>query len=242
VISGNTTSIGVYIRESGTNGNRVKGNYIGTSAAGDAPIPNATGVWIGGGAQSNTVGGTAPGESNLIAYNTGYTGDGIRIEGATTTGNTISRNSIHSNGGKGIENISGGNMELAPPVIDSVGSASGHTNPKCYPCTVEVFSDTEDEGRIYHGSAPTNDDATGTWTYSGAVTGPHITTTATHADGNTSEFSAPVAYPAPVGGLAELPDASDSAGRNYVAVALAGLAALLALTAGAWYARRRWLG
>ena len=43
---------------------------------------------------------------------------------------------------------------------------------------------------------------------------------------------------APVGGLAELPDASGSAGRNYAA--LAGLAAaLVALGAGGWYARRR---
>jgi len=49
---------------------------------------------------------------------------------------------------------------------------------------------------------------------------------------------------APVGGLAELPDASGSAGPNYVALAaLAGLAAavLVALGAGAWYARRRWV-
>jgi hypothetical protein len=46
---------------------------------------------------------------------------------------------------------------------------------------------------------------------------------------------------APVGGIAQLPDASDSSGLNHIA--LAGLAAaLVALSAGAWYARRRWLG
>ena len=45
----------------------------------------------------------------------------------------------------------------------------------------------------------------------------------------------------PVGGIAELPDVSGSSGRNYVA--LAGLtAAVVALGAGGWYARRRWLG
>jgi hypothetical protein len=44
-------------------------------------------------------------------------------------------------------------------------------------------------------------------------------------------------YP-PVGGVAALPEVSDSAGRNYVA--LAGLAAVVvALGAGGWYARRR---
>jgi hypothetical protein len=46
----------------------------------------------------------------------------------------------------------------------------------------------------------------------------------------------------PVGGIAELPDASDSSGRNYVALAALAAAVLLALTAGAWHARRRWLG
>ena len=70
-----------------------------------------------------------------------------------------------------------------------MGSVSGHTDPKCYPCTLEVFSDDEDEGRIYHGSTTTNDDATGTWIYASAVTGPNVTATVTDADGNKSEFS-----------------------------------------------------
>jgi V8-like Glu-specific endopeptidase len=46
----------------------------------------------------------------------------------------------------------------------------------------------------------------------------------------------------PVGGLAQLPDVSDSSARNYIALAALGAAALVALTAGAWYARRRRLG
>jgi hypothetical protein len=46
---------------------------------------------------------------------------------------------------------------------------------------------------------------------------------------------------APVGGLAELPDASDSSGRNYVAFAGLAAAALVALTASSWYVRRRLL-
>jgi hypothetical protein len=154
-------------------------------------------------------------------------------------GSTIRSNSIHSNGVKGIELLNGGNMELTPPIIDSVGSVSGHTDPKCYPCTVEVFSDDEDEGRIYHGSTTTNDDATGTWSYPGAVTGPNITATVTDASGNTSEFSI---YSPPVGGLAELPDVCGSSAPNYIALAGLAAAALVALTAGAWYARRRWLG
>jgi hypothetical protein len=45
-----------------------------------------------------------------------------------------------------------------------------------------------------------------------------------------------------VGGLAELPGVSDSSGRNYVALAgLAAVGLVVALSAGGWYARRRWL-
>ena len=45
----------------------------------------------------------------------------------------------------------------------------------------------------------------------------------------------------PVGGIAELPDAAGSSAPNYVALAALAAAALVALTAGAWYARRWWL-
>jgi len=45
----------------------------------------------------------------------------------------------------------------------------------------------------------------------------------------------------PVGGIAVLPDVSDSAAGDYVALAGLAAAALAALTAGAWWARRRWL-
>ena len=47
--------------------------------------------------------------------------------------------------------------------------------------------------------------------------------------------------PRPVGGMAELPDVAGSSGPNYAVLAALGAAALLALTAGAWYARRRWV-
>ena len=42
----------------------------------------------------------------------------------------------------------------------------------------------------------------------------------------------------PVGGIAELPDVSELAGRNYIALAGIG-AAVAAFVAGGWYARRR---
>jgi Tol biopolymer transport system component len=48
-------------------------------------------------------------------------------------------------------------------------------------------------------------------------------------------------YAGPVGGIAELPEVSDSSGRNYVALAGLAAAGFIALSAGAWYARRRWV-
>lgn len=55
----------------------------------------------------------------------------------------------------------------------------------------------------------------------------------------------PAATPTPppaVGGIAELPDVGDSAARNHMALAGLAAVALAALSAGTWYARRRWLG
>ncbi|KPK47635.1 MAG: hypothetical protein AMJ77_02510 [Dehalococcoidia bacterium SM23_28_2] len=234
VISGNTFS-GVAIGD-GTSGNVVKGNYIGTDATGHNGIGNGMGVCIWANAANSTIGGTGAGEGNVIAYNTL---DGVQVQ-LFAIGNTIRGNSIHSNGDKGIELVDGGNTELAAPVIDGLGgSVHGHTSPKCYPCTVEVFSDNEDEGRIYHGYTTTNNDATGTWTYPGTAGGRNVTATITDSAGNTSEFSDP--FPFPVGGIAELPGASDSATRNYIGLGALAAAALLALAAGGWYAGRRWL-
>ena len=186
VISGNIP-FGVFIEDGGTNGNTVKGNYIGTDAAGTAAIPNETGVFIWNGARNNTIGGTAAGAGNTIAFNTL---DGVHVEGAGAIGNTIRGNSIHSNGARGIDNFNGGNAELAPPVITGFGSVIGTACPNC---TVDVYSDNEDEGRVYEGS--TTADNGGDWTYDGSPEGPFVTATATDAAGNTSEFSTPVEVP-----------------------------------------------
>jgi hypothetical protein len=183
VISGNT-SYGLLIQGTGTTANRVEGNYIGTNAAGTAEIANATGVGITANALESTIGGTAAGEGNLIAFNTG---NGVDIVGPSTTTNTIRGNSIHSNGGKGIDNANGGNTELAPPLITGFGSVMGTACPNC---TIDVYSDDQDEGRVYEGS--TTSDGAGDWTFDGSPQGPNVTATATDGVGNTSEFSAPV--------------------------------------------------
>ena len=178
-ISGNGGS-GINIQGNGAAGNQIRENYIYSNGY--------NGIYLSSGASGNVIGTTSVHEENVVSLNGR---DGVRVDGATTTANTITGNSIYANGGKGIANVNGGNTELAPPIVDNL-LPSGHTNPKCYPCSVEVFSDSADEGGTYNGSTTANDDATGTWSYSGAVTGPNITATVTDAAGNTSEFSAPL--------------------------------------------------
>ena len=190
LISGNTLG-GVWIDNSGGNnatGHTLQGNFIGTDAAGVGAIANGShGVQIEN-SDLNQVGGAAAGQGNRIAFNAG---DGVYV-GTGAIGNTVRGNAIHSNTGLGINNASGGNGEPthAPPAVTASGSASGTA---CANCTVDVYSDTANEGRVYHGSAVAND--AGAWNFPGAVVGPNVTATATRADGSTSEFSAPFACP-----------------------------------------------
>jgi len=69
LISGNVWD-GVMIDGQGTGHNLVRGNTIGTNAAGTAAIPNGNmGVNLGGGAQYNQIGGSSVAERNLISGN-----------------------------------------------------------------------------------------------------------------------------------------------------------------------------
>ena len=189
VISGNGD--GVEFVHADTVSNTVIGNYIGLDATGTLPLGNdSQGVYICSDSSHNRIGGSDPGEGNIIAYNRG---PGVRVNGDNTIENTITRNSIHSNVGLGIVNVNGGNRELATPVITRLTAGDTITGTACADCTVEVFSDDADEGRIYEGT--TTADGSGRFSFSkpGGFTGPNVTATATDADGNTSEFSAMVA-------------------------------------------------
>ena len=82
VISGNGRN-GVYISDSGTHLNEVLGNDIGTDDTGSYALANGTGVLIQNDAAGNLIGGTTPGERNVIS---GNSGNGVQIQnGASTT-------------------------------------------------------------------------------------------------------------------------------------------------------------
>jgi streptogramin lyase len=91
LISGN--GYGVAITGSGTTGNVVEGNLIGTGADSTSPLGNHTGVLINL-AADNTIGGTGAGAGNVIS---GNLEDGVLITGAglyTPTGNVVEGNFI----------------------------------------------------------------------------------------------------------------------------------------------------
>ena len=88
VISGNGGS-GVYLNGSGTTGNLVQGNYIGTDTNGSLAIPNAgDGVTVNG-APANTIGGTSAGAGNLLS---GNSQGGVALNGAGADSNLVQGN------------------------------------------------------------------------------------------------------------------------------------------------------
>ena len=87
VISG-SPSAGVRV-QGGAAGTQIKGNYIGTDAAGMAPIANGTGVSVSG---TVTVGGAGPGDGNLISGNVFNQVSLDGLSAGTVAGNVIGLN------------------------------------------------------------------------------------------------------------------------------------------------------
>jgi len=126
--------------------------------------------------------------SNTIAENVRK---GITISGTSATGNVISKNSIYGNSLGGIDLRDGGNANRAAPDIFAADTA-GAWGTACAFCTVEVFSDSSNQGQTYHGF--TSADGDGNWNYYGDITGPKVTAITIDAGGNTSEFSLPCTF------------------------------------------------
>ena len=133
VIAGNGDN-GIEIEGDGTTLNQVLGNYIGTNSAGANLGNTGHGVYVNN-VPGNTVGGTVAGSGNVIAFNGG---DGVYVEGQNGYQTGIHLNSIHSNGGLGIDLGTNGvtandncdadqgpNMMQNVPAITSAGSGGG---------------------------------------------------------------------------------------------------------------------
>ena len=88
------TGDGFYIDSSGTTGNLVEGDYIGTGAAGSSSVPNFDGVYIGAGASDNTIGGATAGTRDVIS---GNDWEGVHLEDTGTASNVVEGDYIGTN-------------------------------------------------------------------------------------------------------------------------------------------------
>jgi uncharacterized repeat protein (TIGR01451 family)/CSLREA domain-containing protein len=215
VISGNALT-GIALSGTGAAGNLIQGNLIGTDFTGTVALGNSShGVFIASSAGNNTLGGTANGAGNIIAFNGG---DGIFANSGT--GNLFSRNAIFSNTNLGIDlgnngvtlndlgdGDTGANNLQNFPVLTSANSSGGSitiqgtfNSTAGTNFTLEFFSNStcnvsgNGEGATFLGSTLVTTDPAGNAsiniTFSvGVSTGQFITATATDPNNNTSEFS-----------------------------------------------------
>lgn len=133
VISGNTNS-GLVVGQAISNA-IVFGNRIGTTADGTQPLGNGDGILLSASASGISIGGLSPGDSNVIAFNRGA---GVYLNGNGGDRNRFRGNSIHDNGGLGIDIGNPGPQPNDPsdadlgvnglqnfPIIQSVSIAAG---------------------------------------------------------------------------------------------------------------------
>jgi hypothetical protein len=221
VVSGNTNA-GIRIETAGTTGNVIQGNLVGVAADGVTALGNTPGDESGWGvfvadADNNTVGGIAPGESNVVAYNSG---PGVAINGNTATSNAIRANRIFANGGLGIDLGSDGvtqndsqDTDVGPnnlqnfPVLSAASRSATNTQIQGTINSIansqfqlDFFaSDVADatgygEGKQYLGTTTVTTNGSGDASFNVTLpvsvpVGSMLTATATDAGNNTSEFS-----------------------------------------------------
>jgi hypothetical protein len=199
----------------GAPGWTVQGNRIGTDATGTLALPNELGIHIQT-AGPGSIGGTDPGEGNVIAFNTS---NGINI--SSGTGWSLLGNSIHDNGGLGIsltntlmplpndagDGDDGANNRQNYPVItasdiagSSVNLAGSLNSTPSTPFRLEVFASAAcdssgfGEGQSLAGVIDVTTDGSGNASF-GPLVIPvpagrkAMTMTATGPGGNTSELS-----------------------------------------------------
>jgi CSLREA domain-containing protein len=142
IISGN---YGDGIRISGS-ANVVQNNYIGTDVSGNNPLGNQyNGVRLEGGAAKNSIGTDTAG--NFIAFNVG---PGVALFDDAGNGNLIQFNSIHDNGGLGIQL---GNS--AAPLPNDPGDADiGPNLRQNYPVMISAISMFNSQFKASLNSAP----------------------------------------------------------------------------------------
>jgi murein DD-endopeptidase MepM/ murein hydrolase activator NlpD len=201
VISANTAN-GVDIFGSGATVNQVESNFIGTDVTGTAALGNGgNGVLITT-ASGNSIGGTASGAGNVIAFSGN---DGVKVD--TGTGDAVRQNSIHDSTNLGIELVNNGNNSQPAPVLSSAISNGSSVTIQgtltAAPNTsyaLDFFANPTPnasgagEGQQLLGSVTRTTDGSGTVSFTVTLTaavaaGEAVSATATDPAGDTSAFA-----------------------------------------------------
>jgi len=214
-----SSGIGIFID---SNDNTIQGNIVGLMPDGSTSTVsrNQRGILVF--SSGNLIGGTGPGEGNLIGSNSEY-GVAVGFNGNSDARNSILGNQIHDNGGLGIDlnrdgvtpndpgDVDGGpNRRQNFPVItmaattaaDGLVAGTLESTPGAA-FRIEVFANTAadpsgfGEGEQFLGFVDVTTDAGGNASFAlslpALTPGTVATATATGPDGNTSEFSGAVA-------------------------------------------------
>ncbi|MBX7222347.1 MAG: hypothetical protein K1Y36_20525 [Blastocatellia bacterium] len=204
---------GILLTGAGTNSNLVQGNLIGTNAARQDFGNGGEGVRIVSGASRNLIGGKTSGAGNVILFNDR---DGVAVGASASSSdtlfNTISRNTIYSNGGQaidlgsdGITANDAGDTDIGPnnllnrPILGTVTAAgaglvvTGQIDTPDGGTVIEIFASfSQPVSQQFLGEVT----LTAAKTFSLNIPQPDgkfsLTATATDTQGNTSEFSSAV--------------------------------------------------
>ncbi len=146
VISGNT-QMGIYVYNFATN-TTIYGNKIGTDVTGALPLPNVTGISTAN-VTGVVIGGTGPGQGNVIAYNSGVllfsVPVGVLVQSSANQV-TIRGNSIHDNEQLGIDLNGDGPTPNDP--LDADVSPNNYQNFPIVQSVVYGASDVEVLGKF----------------------------------------------------------------------------------------------
>lgn len=141
LISGNSRN-GVTLTGTHATGNEIWGNVIGADVTEAVSLPNGLhGIGIAGGASDNAVGGETDASGNVVAHNVG---SGVSVLSGSR--NAIRRNSIHSNGGLGIDLHSTGVTQN--DVSDADSGANHLQNFPVLTCIRTLGSELEVSGEL----------------------------------------------------------------------------------------------
>jgi len=148
LVSGNH-GYGMYLYN-GASDTTVYGNLVGTDVTGTLPLPNITGIASSNSNAGIQIGGTDPGQANVVAFNSGYLAYSLPVGTLVYAGSdriTIRGNSYHDNEQLGVS-FNGGGLPTANDPGDADTGGNDKQNFPILRSIVHGASSTEIMGKF----------------------------------------------------------------------------------------------